>query len=295
MLSGAENLISPDQRPSSPLAAPWRAEHPTRHAAVHLHFSHIRNKTVLTASRATSPLRILSPQNPGAAAWVYTSSFGGGLLAGDDLSVNVVVDARATAYLSTQSSTKIYRSDNGLVSRQSLDAKIAEDALLILLPDPVSCFAGARYHQKQRFDLSHTASLVLFDGFTSGRHASGERWAAAEYRTNNEIWLDGTCLLRDRLCLTPGTTRLGMKSLNCLATLILIGPKLEAHAAHMSQQVQRLPVKPNTPVSISASPLAKGLILRAAGPNAESISQTIFSCLAFLTEFLGEAPWSRKW
>ena len=55
---------------------------------------------------ATSPLRLLTPKNHGHAAWVYTSSYGGGLVDGDDIAVEASVGSGATAFLSTQSATK---------------------------------------------------------------------------------------------------------------------------------------------------------------------------------------------
>ena len=101
---------------------------------------------------ATSPLRMLTPVNHGHAAWVYMSSYGGGLVDGDRVSLDVTVERGATAFLSTQASTKVYRSREGTASR--LEALVDDDALLVFAPDPVVCFAGARYRQWQRITLA---------------------------------------------------------------------------------------------------------------------------------------------
>ncbi|MDB4932747.1 MAG: urease accessory protein UreD, partial [Myxococcaceae bacterium] len=59
-------------------------------------------------ARSAGPLRLLFPRAAGRAAWIVTSSLGGGLVHGDDVSLAVTVDPGATALLTTQSSTKVY-------------------------------------------------------------------------------------------------------------------------------------------------------------------------------------------
>src|SRR5262245_13535398 len=80
-------------------------------------------RTVVSRAYASSPLKLLMPRNHGHAAWVYTSTYGGGLVDGDDIALRVDVDAGATLFLSTQASTKVYRSPRG--TRTSLSARVA--------------------------------------------------------------------------------------------------------------------------------------------------------------------------
>src|SRR5207245_10808543 len=49
----------------------------------HLAFERAGTATALRRAYAESPLRLLTPRNHGNAAWVYTSTLGGGLLDGD--------------------------------------------------------------------------------------------------------------------------------------------------------------------------------------------------------------------
>ncbi len=110
-----------------------------------LQFEKVRVTTVLTRSIAASPLRLLHPKNSGSAAWVYAATYGGGLLGGDAIALDVHVGAGASAMLSTQASTKIYRSD--IPASQRLDVHVADESLLVLLPDPVTPFASSQYVQ----------------------------------------------------------------------------------------------------------------------------------------------------
>lgn len=63
--------------------------------------------------------------------------------------------------------------------------------MLVLIPDPVTCFSTARYFQKQVFRVRSDSNLVLVDWITSGRHESGEKWDFTLYKSTNNIFLEG--------------------------------------------------------------------------------------------------------
>src|SRR4051812_14789077 len=98
-------------------------------------------RSVLASAIAASPLKLLAPSNHGDAVWIYVVNFGGGLVDGDELKLRARIRRGASALVTTQSSTKVYRSPRGC--SQSFEAEVEEDATLVVLPDPVACFAGA--------------------------------------------------------------------------------------------------------------------------------------------------------
>jgi urease accessory protein len=65
---------------------------------------------VLTRGSATSPLKLFNPRNAGASAWAYLATYGGGLVGGDQVRMRIEVGPQAAALVSTQASTKVYRS-----------------------------------------------------------------------------------------------------------------------------------------------------------------------------------------
>src|SRR4029078_9252933 len=69
----------------------------------------VERRSVVRRAYDTSPLRWLTPRNHGPAAWVYTSSYGGGLVGGDHLCLTISIGAGASAFVSSQASTKGYR------------------------------------------------------------------------------------------------------------------------------------------------------------------------------------------
>ncbi|HKA86003.1 MAG TPA: urease accessory protein UreD, partial [Haliangiales bacterium] len=144
---------------------------------------------------ARSPLRLLTPRNHGGAAWVVTTSYGGGLVDGDALRIALRVGPGAAAYLATQSSTKVYPG----AASQTIVADVGDGGLLVSLPDPVVCFAGARYRQDATIRLGAGAGLVWLDGLTAGRAARGERWRFAGYRARTRIERGGDTFALDGL------------------------------------------------------------------------------------------------
>ena len=179
---------------------------------------------------AASPLRLLTPANHGNSAWVYASSYGGGLVGGDAIRLAVDVARGAAAFISTQSSTKAYRSTLG--SSTSLDALVGDGGLLVISPDPVVCFAGSSYRQSQHVDLSGTGALVLVDWLSSGRYAAGERWAFDRYSSRTTVRVDGRLVFYDGLSLdsTDGDLVDRMGRFDVLATVLIVGTPVSTAA-----------------------------------------------------------------
>lgn len=261
-----------------------------------LRFELVGGRTSITRALAVSPLKILNPVNAGSSAWAFLASYGGGLLGGDALSVDVVVQPGATALVATQASTKVYRSER--VATQHLRARVAGDALLAWLPDPVTCFAGARYRQHQDLRIDPGANVVLVDRLTAGRVASGERWLFDEYSSRTEVWRNGRLLVHDGLHLRPeeGAIARRLDRFNCLATALLIGPSLAATAAHLTRAFASDPVVRRAALLRSAAPIdSDGVMIRMAGESIEQVGAAIREHLSQVTQLLGDDPWKRKY
>ena len=237
-------------------------------------------RTVVTRAYATSPLRLLMPANPGDAAWVYTSSFGGGLVDGDRLVVDADVGAGASVFLSTQASTKVYRSPRG--TSTEMHARVGAGALLVVAPDPVVCFAESRYQQTQQFDLDAGANLVLVDWVTAGRHASGERWAFDEYRSRLRVREKGRPVVHDAVALLaahgPLAVRMGRFNVTGVA-LLRRGPRA-VRGGRPAARVEGAALSRRAGELLAATPVGDGgCLLRFAGESTERMSRTLRACL----------------
>ena len=253
-------------------------------------------RSVVTRAYATSPLRLLMPKNHGSAAWVYTSSFGGGLVDGDRIALDVDVGPGAAAFLSTQASTKVYRSPRG--TSTELHARVRAGGLLAVMPDPIVCFAGSRYQQIQSFDLSADGGLVLVDWVSSGRHASGERWAFHEYVARLRARVDGGPVLHNALALRrdDGDLRERLGRFDVLAVVLILGTRLRDRAAELAARVAAMGVVRRAAQLVSATPVGEGgCLVRVAGTSFEQTARMVREYLGFLPGLLGDDPWARKW
>ncbi|MCZ6632495.1 MAG: urease accessory protein UreD [bacterium] len=133
------------------------------------------------------------------------SSYGGGLVEGDDIRLSVHCKSNATLYLSTQAFTKIYKNPSGIPSRQRIRGTLSEEACAVVLPDPVVPYANSIFHQDQHWTLKPGALLILADGHTSGRYACGERFAYTEYISNITVSTEKRPILIERYRSHPAT------------------------------------------------------------------------------------------
>lgn len=193
------------------------------------------------------PLKLISPR-PAAdqkSALVFLLSYGGGLVGGDSVNLAIDVLERSKLSIVTQGHTKIFRSPSlRVVTSQTLQVQVANDASLCLLPDPVQPFESSVYEQTQVFNLEPRASLCLLDWVTQGRLARGEDWSFLRWKGRNEVWLchgsaaehaSRRLLVRDAIVLdgkVHGTTGRPLKSSlhtkGVIGTLILRGPHMDA-------------------------------------------------------------------
>lgn len=262
-------------------------------------WSAVGGRTALTRCRANSPLKLLAPRSGGRSSWVVASTYGGGLVAGDRIELDLAAGPGTACFLGTQASTKVYRSPAGIAARQSLTASVAAGAVLVVGPDPVTCFAGAVYEQRQRFDVAAGGGLVVLDWLTSGRRAVGERWAFGRCDARLDVRVGGRRVLYDALRLDPadgpiaGAGRMGR--FDCYGSVVMAGDLIRPAAGAALQFVGGLPVRRGDGLIVSASPLAGGgVVLRFAGTDAEQAGAWARERLGFVSGLLGADPWGRK-
>ncbi|MEZ4298621.1 MAG: urease accessory protein UreD [Polyangiaceae bacterium] len=270
--------------------------------------------------RAVSPLKVLLPKNHGHAAWLFVASFGGGLVNGDALRLRLKVGAGASAYVSTQASTKVYPGE----SSQRFEADVGEGGLLCALPDPVVCFAGASFRQSQRVRLAEDASLVWLDSVSAGRVEHGERWKLDRYESRTRVERGGRLWIEDAIRLDQAHGELAgrMRRFSALATLVAVGPRtlaLRKHwlAAHGTERERGAPeVARDAQASVAHTPAGRartggdagravlvapsslgedGVVVRVAAERTRELLGALTSLLAPVAEMLGDDPLARKW
>ena len=239
-------------------------------------------------ARGAGPLRLLFPRAAGDAAWIVTSSLGGGLVDGDAVALDVSVDAGATAVVTTQASTKVYKG----TSQQRTHVTVAGDGAVLVVPDPIVPYRDATFAQVTRVQLARTSTLVMCDVLTAGRVAYGERWNATRLDSTLRISIDDALVLHDRILLA-GDVAAHMQRFTALATAVLVGPRIADLAA--AQLAALAAIKRGAHVIVAGSPLAGGAVFRVTGEDVALVVKAVRDLLRESCSRLGEDPWSRKW
>jgi len=256
----------------------------------------VDRRSVVRRAYATSPLRWLTPRNHGPAAWVYASSYGGGLVGGDNLCLTISIGAGASAFVSSQASTKVYRSRDR--SSAKIEATVSAGGHLVLWPDPVVCYAGSTFRQLQCVDLMDDGALVLVETMTSGRRASGERWQFVEYANRITVRQDGRVVLFDatRLSSTEGNLGARLGRFDVLCTVVIVGRRFLENVRAITESIGSCPIERRADLLLSAAPIGDtGCLLRVVGRSTEQVTGVVRSYLSFLSRLLGDDPWTRKW
>ncbi|KAL9843043.1 Urease accessory protein D [Arabidopsis thaliana] len=274
----------------------------------------VGGRSTATSCFSKYPLKFLLPSKAAPAGtdvvWIYSITYGGGIVSGDSISCEFTIGDGCTAVITTQSSTKVYKAIGSKCSEQILEARIGSEALLVVIPDPVTCFSTARYYQKQIFRLLSDSNLVLVDWITSGRHANGEKWDFEFYKSINNVYLeDDHPLFLDTVLLEKRSIQSiaeRMQDYQAIAMVILFGAKLKEIQKQVQENVKNMMseqlqlsyssrrhksesssrnrfMKPEFIASCSTfGPEGKGVVVRIASDSTESVYNFLRQQLAEL-------------
>ncbi|KAL3520376.1 hypothetical protein ACH5RR_018525 [Cinchona calisaya] len=286
----------------------------------------VGGKSTATHCYSKYPLKFIIPNKVSPsqtdAVWIYTITYGGGIVSGDSIKFDITVGDGCTTVLTTQASTKVYKSVGSKYSEQVLEARIGNDALLAVIPDPVTCFSTAKYSQTQVFKVLPDSSLLIVDWITSGRHGRGEKWDFEYYKSKNHIFSEAneplfldTILLEQGICSSIAER---MQDYQVIAMVVLLGPKLKFVQDQIQENVKNLMsqqlhipsgsverygdthndlylTKPTFIASCSVfgrkCPQGTGLVVRIAAVTTESVYSFLQCQLSGLDSLLGVSPY----
>ncbi len=247
-----------------------------------LHFSSDRERqTRLMVREQRPPLQVIRafPLSTGGAL-VHMHNISGGVLGGDQLTLEVEVEQGAHAQLTSTGATRLYRSRPDVpVSKQIGTFTVREGALLEYLPDPLLPFSGSRYHQQMRIELDSGAGLFWWETVAPGRVAQGEQFAYEQLLLDLHITTRGRSIAIERLKLEPhcralsSLARLGPYSHFCSFYICRVG--LEAtHWSNLEKELGALAQELSCLGELSwgvSTLVAHGLVIRAVSRRGRDI------------------------
>ncbi|MCX6017761.1 MAG: urease accessory protein UreD [Chloroflexi bacterium] len=133
--------------------------------------------TRMTVHEQRPPLKVVRAftQDDGAAL-VHLHNVSGGVLAGDELVVDVRLEAGACVQLTTTGATRLYRRRADGIAHMRMHATVAAGGLLEYLPDAIIPFRNANVRQSTHIELAEDAGVLWWDMVAPGREAMGERF-----------------------------------------------------------------------------------------------------------------------
>jgi urease accessory protein len=185
-----------------------------------LHYTRVGERTV-GQDRHEGPLRVLQPlypEGPGICHHVLVHP-PGGVVGGDELHINLSLDAGTHAVITTPGATRFYRSD-GALAQQRATLVLAAGARLEWLPLEAIAHAGCEAENSVRAELAPGAEMMGWDVLALGLPAAQQPFVAGRYGQRLElpgVWLERARIAAADTALLHGP--LGWAGHGVLATL----------------------------------------------------------------------------
>lgn len=170
-------------------------------ASLRLEFSkNEKHKTIISDKRHLGPYTIQRPFYPegDATCHVYLLHPPGGMVSGDQLSLDIHCKANTHALLTTPSAGKVYFCKRGAAEQVQMFT-VEEDAILEFLPQEMILFDGSVSDLKTHIRLEKNAQFIGWESIALGRPASKDYFHTGELTQSLFVVRDGMPLLIERL------------------------------------------------------------------------------------------------
>lgn len=194
-------------------------------ANLDLGFIRGQHKTLLSKRSHYGPLTVQRPFYPEAeVCHVYILHPPGGIVGGDQLTINVHVDKGAEALITTPGAGKIYRSEGKQAVQKTL-IKVNNHATLEWLPQETIVFEGAQLVSDVRIELETNARFIGWEIIALGRPAAGEGFKQGEVLLNWQIIRDKSPLFLEKMRMDSEAfiSRWGLNQCSSFGSLFAIG------------------------------------------------------------------------
>ncbi len=250
-------------------------------AELHLRFARRKMRTVLVEKRHFGPLvvqKAIYPEDEKICHAVIVHP-PGGIASGDELRVEIDLEADSNAVVSTPAATKWYKAPCHRC-RQQTTIRLAERATLDWLPQENIFYNATRAESTFRLQIGPGSTAIGWEIGMLGRQASGEEWLEGSLRFLTSIErTDGLPLWAERLRLeATGSLReayQGLCGLNVFGTLWAVSAGCTAALAE--ELASDLPLENGLRAGVTSLP--EGILLvRGLANDVERLRQMMVDC-----------------
>ena len=220
-------------------------------ARMELDFAVRQGRTTLAKMQFHGPLRVQRPFYPETAP---TTAPGrekpsqpchccllhppGGLVSGDDLSLDVRLGQDAHALLTAPSASKFYAADSHNVAQRQTNDLCVTGGVLEWLPRETIIYDGARAEMRTSVELDAASACIGWEMLCLGRPAAGESFTTGSVRQSLCVSRAGMPLLHELLrleggdALQKGACGLGGQAVSATLFAVGRGPHAPGQSAH---------------------------------------------------------------
>ncbi|KXO92226.1 urease accessory protein UreD [Tsukamurella pulmonis] len=250
-------------------------------------------RTVAVGQRHAGTLQTLRPMYLDGSGQVtyHVVNPGGGCLRGDTYAIDIELEAGASAVLTTQSATKVYRTPDAAAT-QHMRIRLGAGAVLEYVPDALILYREATYRQSCTVELDESATLVLAEIVTPGWSPDGARFRYDELRMRTEIHRGGALLAVDNLLIEPGRadpSGIGfLDGHTHVGSLTVVDPRIDDA---LLDEVHALTEAAGTVRSGLTALSGPGFVLRCLGDDTAELANLFDEVIALLrSRWTGQAP-----
>ena len=167
----------------------------------HLHLAaatRANGETYLARQSFRAPFHLSKPYWDGRALHVQLVNSTAGILAGDELDLDLAAEPGAALAVTTPAAARAFMMQSGAARCRQRFA-VGAGAWLEYAPEALYPHRETDYAQHTRLELAAGATTLFTDQLAPGRVGRGECWAWRRLRIGLDVFLDGRLLLREQL------------------------------------------------------------------------------------------------
>jgi len=240
------------------------------------------SKTFIKNLKTKSPILVQKalysdPTNP-KKAHIYLMSSAGGMLQGDTLKIDIIARKNTDTYVTTQSATKIYKSENQNCW-QHVKILVEKDSFLEYLPKQIIPHKDAKFFQNVNIQIDSSSTLIYSEIISAGRIAYGEKFDFNSVRLrlnctdqNNKILFSESSNLEPENNKTKFSSLFGNQ--NLYSTIYIVSQKIDSEKLCM--QIYEF-FKTNSLIGCSQLPNSSGIVIRILSNSIDKINDSILT------------------
>ncbi|XOK60939.1 urease accessory protein UreD [Paenibacillus elgii] len=253
-----------------------------------------QGKTIATDLYYENAFKLTRPLYPDESGQphYYILNPGGGYVDGDRYKLDIELAEDARLLLTTQSSTKVYKTRN-TAPVQDMEIRMKKGSFLEYVPDPLIAYRHAQYKQKTTIRMERGSTLIFSDIVTPGWSPDGALFSYDRLRLKTEIYVDGDLAVYDQVRLAPSEqdlTGIGLlEGYTHFGSLIVVGEQMTSDFPDQLYEAMDAGTAPCR-VGLSMLPVP-GFSVRVLASSTQDIERLFAACQRLVREqWLGLKP-----